>query len=225
MDDLVLQNIYVYPIKSLGGIELQQAEVEQTGLQYDRRWMLTDEKGNFLTQRKFAQMALLQTSIVKEGLVVSHKQQKLPPLTIPLNTTAGKEITVNIWDDTCTALEVSMEANRWFSDALKMPVKMVYMSDTTRRRVDNNYAMNNEIVSFADAYPLMIIGQSSLDELNSRLETPVLMNRFRPNLVFTGGVPFYEDSFDLFKIGNVSFKAVKPCYRCILTTINQEDGT
>jgi uncharacterized protein YcbX len=131
---------------------------------------------------------------------------------------------VSIWDDVCTALEVSAEANEWFSAALGRTMQLMYMPETTRRLVDNNYAYNNEIVSFADAYPLMIIGQSSLDDLNNRLETPILMNRFRPNLVFKGGMPYCEDSFNAFRVGEVTFNAVKPCSRCVLTTINQESG-
>jgi uncharacterized protein YcbX len=225
MEEPYLQDIYIYPVKSLGGISVTQAEVQQTGLQYDRRWMLTDIEGNFLSQRKFVQMAMLQVSLLPEGLLVSHKKGSPRPLTIPFDTSTGPEITVSIWDDTCTALEVSVAANEWFSQALGMPARLVYMPATTHRPVDTNYAGNNEIVSFADAYPLIIIGQSSLDELNSRLEHPILMNRFRPNLVFNGGAPFCEDSFGSFQIGNVSFNAVKPCSRCVLTTINQEDGS
>ncbi|GEO08923.1 MOSC domain-containing protein [Segetibacter aerophilus] len=224
MEDLFLQDIYIYPIKSLGGISLTQAEVLPTGLQYDRRWMLTDEKGNFLSQRAFAEMAMLQVSITSDGLLVSHKKRKLQPLTLPFDKHTGKEVTVKIWDDVCTALEVGMDANRWFSEALGMTARLVYMPDTTRRLVDNHYASNNEIVSFADAYPLLMIGQSSLDDLNKRLEIPVLMNRFRPNLVFCGAQPYAEDLFKEFRVGEVAFAAVKPCARCVLTTVNQEDG-
>lgn len=223
-DNLQLQEIYVYPIKSLGGIALQQAEVHPTGLQYDRRWMLTEAEGNFLSQRTFAQMAMLQVSFVQEGLMVSHKNGSLQPLLIPFNADTGRKLRVSIWDDVCTAVEVSPLANEWFSDALGMMTQLVYMPPSTQRLVDTTYAANNEMVSFADAYPVMMIGQSSLQDLNSRLEHPILMNRFRPNLVFSGGWPFCEDSFDLFQIGEVTFKAVKPCYRCVLTTINQETG-
>ena len=224
MENLFLQDIYIYPIKSLGGISLSQAEVQQRGLKYDRRWMLTDNNGNFLSQRTFAQMALLQVGIMQEGLMVSHKKGKMNSLTIPLNVATGKEVKVNIWEDSCTAVEVGVDADKWFSQALGMPCQLVYMPDTTQRPVDDDYAFNNEIVSFADAYPLMMIGQSSLDELNSRLASPIGMNRFRPNLVFNGGTPFCEDSFKEFHVGDIVFHAVKPCARCVMTTIDQEDG-
>lgn len=225
MEDLYLQDIYIYPIKSLGGISVPQAEVQQTGLQYDRRWMLCDKEGTFLSQRTFAQMAMLQVNIASEGLLITHKNGLLEPLLVAFDSNTAREVNVTIWDDACTALEVSDIANEWFSDALGMSAQLVYMPATTRRLVEADYSTNNEIVSFADAYPLMMIGQSSLDDLNSRLEKPVLMNRFRPNLVFSGGTPFCEDSFGSFQMGNVTFNAVKPCSRCILTTINQEDGS
>jgi uncharacterized protein YcbX len=225
MDDLYLQDIYIYPIKSLGGISLQQAEVQHTGLQYDRRWMLTDKAGNFLSQRSVAQMALLQVNIAQDGLVVNLKKKKLEVLTIPFNPATGREVTVTVWDDVCTALEVSAWANKWFSDALEREVRLVFMPATTNRWVDNTYASNNEIVSFADDFPLLMIGQSSLDELNSRLDFPVPMNRFRPNLVFKGGTPFCEDLFKEFMIGEVTFNVAKPCGRCVITTINQDDGS
>ena len=224
MTDYYLQDIYIYPVKSLGGIQLQQAEVQQTGLQYDRRWMLVDQEGTFLSQRTFAQMSALRVNLVNDELLVSHKKEMLEPLAIPTYTTTGNRVNVKIWDDVCMALEVSAVANEWFSQALGMSAQLVFMPEVVHRFVDKNYATNNEIVSFADAYPLMMIGQSSLDDLNLRLEQPILMNRFRPNLVFKGGTPFCEDEFASFKIGDVGFKAVKPCYRCVLTTINQENG-
>jgi uncharacterized protein YcbX len=224
MQDLVLQHVFIYPIKSLGGISLNQSEVEAKGLKHDRRWMLTDKGGQFLSQRKFPQMALLQVNLLSDGLTVNHKRGTLEPLKILFSSTTGKKLSVTIWDDDCTALEVGVEADNWFTQALGMPTQLVHMPETTKRLVDPNYATNNEIVSFADGYPMLLIGQSSLDDLNERLDTPVPMNRFRPNLVFSGGLPFCEDDFGEFKIGNVAFKAVKPCARCILTTINQEDG-
>jgi uncharacterized protein YcbX len=224
MNDLFLQDIYIYPIKSLGGIPLQQAEVQATGLQYDRRWMLTDENGNFLSQRAFPEMAMLQVSITSDGLLVRHKKGKFQPLTLPFYKHTGKEVRVTIWDDVCTALEVGMDANAWFTEALGMTVRLVYMPDTTQRLVDDRYASNSEIVSFADAYPILMIGQSSLDDLNKRLEVPVLMNRFRPNLVFRGGRPYAEDLFREFRVGDVAFAGVKPCSRCVLITVNQEEG-
>lgn len=224
MSDLYLSDIYIYPIKSLGGIRLEAAEVEARGLRHDRRWMLVDEKGRFLTQRQHAQMALLQVSLQQEGLLVWHKQEKLAPLHIPF---AGDEATkdaiqVTVWDDTVPALEVSPAISDWFSEALGMAARLVHMPSQSRRLVDTDYASNGEVVSFADGYPYLLIGQAALGDLNSRLELPVHMNQFRPSLVFRGGEPFAEDNWYEFTIGSQSFRAVKPCARCVVITINQE---
>ena len=224
VNNLYLQDIYIYPIKSLGGIRVPLAQVEQTGLQYDRRWMLIDETGGFLSQRTVPQMSMLQASITNELLIINDKRGLLPPFNIPFTITSGNEVTVRIWDDTCLALELNREADEWFSRAIGINARLVYMPFATKRFVDINYAANHEVVSFADAFPLMLIGQASLDDLNRRLDTPVLMNRFRPNLVFVGGDAFCEDSMKEFRIGEVKFDAVKPCSRCVLTTVNQEDG-
>jgi uncharacterized protein len=111
--------------------------------------------------------------------------------------------------------------DNWFSDVIGIKCHLVKMPESTNREVDNNYA-ENKTVSFADAFPFMIIGQASLDDLNSRMEVPLPMNRFRTNFVFTGGKPFEEDNWKKFKIGDVKFEAVKPCARCVITTTNQE---
>jgi len=223
MNDLYLSDIYIYPIKSLGGIRMQTAEVEARGLRYDRRWMLVDEKGDFLTQRQHAQMALLQVSLQQEGLKVHHKQGNLAPLHIPF-AAAGvprQELQVTVWDDTVPAEEVDPEISRWFTKALGMPARLVHMPPQSRRLVDTAYAAHGEIVSFADGYPYLIIGQAALDDLNSRLDQPVPMDQFRPTFVFRGGEPFAEDSWSDFTIGSQRFRAVKPCARCVVTTINQ----
>ncbi|MFT2007278.1 MOSC domain-containing protein [Pontibacter sp. 13R65] len=216
-----ISEINIYPIKSLGGVSLQRAQVEERGFRHDRRWMLIDADNNFLTQRQHAQMALLQVALQEQGLEISHKQGLLEPLLVPFGQTEGPALQVQIWDDTCTALEVSAAVSAWFTEALQMPARLVYMPSDSERKVDPNYAQENEIVGFADGYPFLLIGQASLNDLNSRLQEPVPMNRFRPNLVFTGAAPFAEDEFDSFKIGQISFRVSKPCARCIVTTIDQ----
>jgi uncharacterized protein YcbX len=224
MDAFYLSEINIYPIKSLGGISLQESQLEEKGLQYDRRWMLIDEEGTFITQRKHFELALLQVDIAAGRLVIAHKSDFSQTLSFPIEEHSGKPITVRIWDDTCSALEVSREVSDWFSDYLKMKVKLVRMPLEEKRKVDPRYASNDEIVSFSDGYPCLIIGQSSLNGLNERLADPVPMNRFRPNFVFTGGEAHIEDTFDNFYIGNIFFSAVKPCARCVLTTVDQQTG-
>ncbi len=212
--------LFIYPIKSLGGIPLTSALVTDRGLQHDRRWMLVDEKGQFMTQRQTPAMALLQVSLVPNGLLVRHRQTG-ESLHVPFSPESKQLVQVQVWDDACRAITVSDEADEWFSRHLEQACRLVFMPDDTRRPVDPDYAREQEITSFSDAYPFLIIGQSSLDDLNSRLQDPVPMDRFRPNIVFTGGQPFEEDEFHHFRINAVDFYGVKPCARCSVTTINQ----
>ncbi|MCC9168165.1 MOSC domain-containing protein [Pontibacter harenae] len=224
MASYILSELNIYPIKSLGGISLKEATVTAKGLEYDRRWMLVDATGNFLSQRQHAITTLLQVQLQEQGLLVTHKQGLFAPLHVPFQPESDKTFDVIVWDDTCQAIEVSAEATEWFSKVLQMPARLVYMPDNTQRKVDERYAFNDEVVSFADGYPFLMIGQSSLDDINSRLAAPIPMNRFRPNLVFTGGAPFEEDTWSEFNVGEAAFRVAKPCARCVVTTIDQETG-
>jgi uncharacterized protein YcbX len=201
---------------------MESVVVEERGLQYDRRWMLVDAQNHFLTQRKLAKMALFKVSIKKEGLEVTAPE--MPTLYIPFAPQTAEVISVRVWDDTCQAIVVSNKASLWFSKALQITCKLVYMPDDSLRPVDERYSGNNEIVSFADGYPFLLIGEASLADLNSRLSQPVSMNRFRPNLVINTTEPFAEDTWRSIRIGEATFHLVKPCARCILTTIDQQNG-
>jgi uncharacterized protein YcbX len=219
-----LSEIYIYPIKSLGGISLTEAIVEERGLQSDRRMMLVDKNGIFITQRDFPKLALLKTSISNDKLLVTHSPTN-NSITLPLKPEEDNSVSkVIIWDDECIAVKVSDEADEFFSDAVGINCSLVYMPDKERRIVDRQkkYVEDEHIVSFADGYPFLIIGQSSLDELNKRLEEPIPINRFRPNFVFTGGEAFEEDNWKDFTIGEIKFRAVKPCARCVITTTDQQ---
>jgi uncharacterized protein YcbX len=220
---LTLSEIYIYPIKSLGGISLQTSKIEERGLQYDRRWMLVDTNNKFITQRTFPQMALLGVKLKQYGLKIYHKNQPNENIIIPFYS-KGKTTTVTVWNDECITTEVSEEINKWFSDKLKLKCKLVYMPDTTERNVDKKYVNEKKLTGFSDGYPFLIIGQSSLDLLNTKLKQKIPINRFRPNFVFTGGKPHEEDTWEKIKIGNAIFEIVKPCSRCILTTVNQDTG-
>lgn len=218
---LTLSEINIYPIKSLGGISLQSSEVEERGLKYDRRWVLADESNTFFTQRDFPEMALIKVAVEQEGLKLQHKTKNMKPLFVPFNFEHSKKDKVVIWDDTVVGEFYNQTIDEWFSDILGINCRLVKMPESTKRIVDKTYA-ENKTVSFADAYPYMIIGRSSLDDLNSRMEKPLPMNRFRTNFVFTGGKPFEEDNWGKFKLGNVIFQAIKPCARCVITTTDQE---
>jgi len=218
---LKLSEIFIYPIKSLGGISLDSAIVEERGLKYDRRFLLVDENKTFMTQRDFPQMALLKPSFGENGFDIFNKKDNSSTF-IPFETYSTEIRKVQVWDDFCNAVHVNKDLDTWFSNALDLKCSLVYMPNDERRIVEKNYIEEDHIVSFADAYPFLIIGQASLDDLNSRLETPLPINRFRPNFVFTGGKPYEEDNWKDFKIGDAKFKAVKPCARCVITTTNQE---
>lgn len=221
MADLTLTEIYIYPIKSLGGISLDSSFAGNRGLKHDRRYLLVDENGMFLTQRDIPQMALLKLSFTENGFKVLNIGDN-SFITIPLESEGIEKVDVKIWDDVCSSLRVDNKLDDWFSDILKIKCSLVYMPDEEQRMVEKKYLDENHIVSFADAYPYLIIGQSSLDDLNSRLENPLPMNRFRPNLVFSGGNSYEEDNWKSFKIGEVHLKAVKPCARCMITTTDQQ---
>ena len=219
-----LQEIHIYPIKSLGGIRLKEAKVEIRGLQWDRRWMLVDNNGLFMSQRTFHQMALLQVGIESHGLKVSHKKHPKLNHYIPFEPKTDELIPVTIWEDTVIGQVVSPISNRWFSQVLGAPCQLVFMPQNTERHIQEKYQVNNESVSFADAMPFLLIGQKSLDDLNQKLSSPLPMNRFRPNFVVSGGKAFQEDQWDRVKIGECIFKVTKPCARCVLTTVDQATG-
>jgi uncharacterized protein YcbX len=221
---LSISHLYVYPIKSLGGIELTEARLTDRGIEHDRRWMLVDENNRFLTQREFPQMALLRTAIHANELTVYEKGNEADTIRVNLYPTETATLRVQVWDDVVEAIVMEDEINQWFSAKLNRVCKLVYMPDASQRKVDADYALNNELTGFSDAFPVLMIGQASLDDLNSRLTTAVPMNRFRPNIVFTGGTAFEEDTMQHFRINGIDLYAVKPCARCVVTTTDQETG-
>ncbi|WP_186756090.1 MOSC domain-containing protein [Echinicola salinicaeni] len=219
-----IQDIYIYPIKSLGGIRLQESEVLTKGFKWDRRWMLVDEQGTFLSQRSLHHMALLQVDLQENGLKVFHKTKQDQYINIPFTPETDDFIQVQVWGDSLLGQIVSTKANQWFSEVLNINCQLIFMPEDSFRPIEEKYSVDNETVSFADAMPYLLIGQGSLDDLNSRLENPVPMERFRPNLVFSGGKAFQEDDWSNIQIGDCSFKITKPCARCVLTTVDQNTG-
>ncbi|MEL6695574.1 MAG: MOSC N-terminal beta barrel domain-containing protein [Bacteroidota bacterium] len=219
-----LTGIYCYPIKSLGGIALAETEVNERGIAYDRRWMLVDPDGQFLTQRSSTELALFSVDFESDHLRIDHRMSRSAPLWVPLHPTEGTPMTVQVWDDRVEAIQCGTEADTWFSQLLRRPVHLVYMPDQSPRQIDPAYAPDGANVSFADGYPILILGEATLADLNDRLDTPVPMNRFRPNLVFEGGHAGDEDSFDEVQIGAAVLKGTKPCARCQVITINQDTG-
>ncbi|MBS1506154.1 MAG: MOSC domain-containing protein [Bacteroidetes bacterium] len=226
MSKLVLTEIWIYPIKSLGGIRLRSAQVFEKGLKNDRRWMLIDRDNNFLTQRVHHSMALFTWSETNGQWSIHFKSDSIafPFLTSGKQTTTHPLVKAKIWDDEVEVFEVSKEYSQWFSEKLNIDCRLVSFPEENLRPVDANYQINRENVSLADAYPFLIIGEESLADLNHRLNEPVPMNRFRPNFVFSGGDAYAEDHWKNFSIGKNKFAAVKRCARCVLTTVNQNTG-
>lgn len=224
MKELRLTEIWIYPVKSLGGIPLTSAKVMGKGLEFDRRWMLIDENNIFMTQRIYPQMAMFKLSLSGTEINVA-KKSATKNQSISFRTDSapiGEKIRAKIWDDDVDVFEVDQSLSKWFSDHLQLSCRLVSFPEQNPRPVDPKYQVNNEHVSLADAYPFLIIGQSSLDDLNSRLDEAVPMNRFRPTFVFTGGEPYEEDTWRNITIGENKFIGVKPCARCVLTTVNQD---
>jgi hypothetical protein len=220
--EAVLRSIYVYPVKSLKGIALEEARVERRGLQYDRRWMLVDRSNAFITQRERPRMAMISVRPEAEGLRAS--AGGMEDLLIPYEPENGERVRVKIWRSVCEALLVGRAVDEWFSRFLQVPCRLVYMPDDVRRAVNPVYAVNRSIVSFADGYPFHVVGEATLADLNERLDEPVPMNRFRPNFVLSGASAFAEDDWKRIRIGDTLFHVVKPCDRCVITTTDQEKG-
>jgi uncharacterized protein YcbX len=224
---LQLSEIWIYPVKSLGGIKLQKAHVTDRGLEHDRRWLLIDENGMFLSQREHPELALFQPEITGDFLKITHRVQ-LETIQFPLQQSfseAETKIDVTVWEDSIQAYEVDSVVSDWFSRLLGFSARLVYMPEESHRKVEAEYAVTEaDINSFSDGYPFLLIGQSSLDDLNSRLKEALPMNRFRPNFVFTGGEAYEEESWKEFTIGELTFFGVKPCGRCVMTTVDQEKG-
>lgn len=220
-----ITQLHIYPVKSLAGISLTSALAGERGFQHDRRWMLINEQNQFLTQRRIGELALLETAINGDTLVIRHRlRQELGSLQVPLQSDGYESLDVQIWDDVCRALAISKTADEWLSTALERPIRMVYLPDNSPRPVEPERIKMPMNVGFADGYPYLLLGESSLADLNARLSEPVPMNRFRPNIVFAGAAPYQEDSWNDLLIGGVPFRAVRPCGRCVLTTTDQNTG-
>lgn len=221
---LQVSQLHIYPVKSLMGIRVKNAKVEQRGLQYDRRWMLVDISNKFISQRQENKLVFMQTAI-NDGQLIIKDRRSGEAYSLPLEPDLYKDkIKVKVWNDEVEAYELSIEANEWFSDILDKDIKLVYMPDEVKRPIAPEWGLNDEHVSFADELPLLIIGEASLNDLNSRLKEPINVERFRPNIVISGGDPYEEFSWKDLRIGEYEYRGVKPCNRCITATIDPVTG-
>lgn len=217
-----VSEIWIHPIKSCRGIPVEHARLERRGLADDRRYMLVDPSGRFVTQREEHRLALVAVTLQPDTLELAAPD--LPTLAVPRRPARGERTTVSVWRSECDAL-VEPQGSAWFSRLLGRPLRLVYMPDDVERGVSPARARPGDIVSFADGYPLLLISQASLDDLNARLETPIEIRRFRPNIVISGCAPFAEDEPARLRIGAVELRNVKPCARCVITTVDPETAT
>jgi uncharacterized protein len=217
-----LSSVHVYPIKSCGGTAVEEWEVDERGLRHDRRWMLVDENGRFLSQRRHPRMAQIGVRIEADRLAVS--APGMPSLQVPFDLPRGGRMLASVWDDLVGTLPVGEEADRWFGEFLGVRCRLVHLPDESVRGVDPEYGGAGDQVGLVDGFPFLLISEGSLGDLNARLERSLPMNRFRPNLVVAGCEPFAEDGWRTVRIGAVSLRVVKPCARCAITTVDQESA-
>ncbi len=218
----VLSQLNIYPLKSTCGIPLKKSSIFQRGLENDRRWMVVDDFGQFVTQRTNPSMALIRTEIVRQTLTLNAPQ--MSELILPLSPTEGKSQEVEVWGDHCEAWSTNPQSRLWISEYLNKGCNIVFMPDHSIRIVDPNYAPTKNLVSFSDGYPFLLISESSLSHLNNLLPKSITMKRFRPNLVVKNTKPYEEDNWQKIKIGECEFQIVKPCSRCSLITVDPATG-
>jgi len=216
-----ISHLYIYPIKGLSGVSLKESYVTTRGLKHDRRWMLIDENNQFISQRSFPNLCLFKIKLDEASFVISYHANKI---SVPLEINNGKNIAVKIWNDEVDALLADDFINEFFSEQLRINCRLVFMPANTFRAVDENFVSKQTPVSFADGYPILLIGQESLNLLNTKLDEPVAMDRFRPNIVFNGGEAHAEDLMEKFNISYVELQGVKCCARCQVPGINQQTG-
>ncbi len=216
-----VSGIYIYPIKSCGGISLSTCQVTRRGLADDRRWMLVDPRGEFLTQRTLPRMSLIRTEIYQGNFQVT--APGLAAFSLP-NKPKGKTIHVNVWGDVGHAVDSGDETAKWFTRFLETPCRLVYQPQNEIREIHEGIEPERNTVSYADRYPLLVLSEASLSDLNSRLKNKIGMERFRPNIVVSGTRPFDEDDWHVITINDVKLEIHKSCIRCTIPTVNPQTG-
>jgi uncharacterized protein len=214
--------IHIYPVKSAGGISLEEVRLDALGAALDRRWMVVDGDGTFLTQRRLPRMSRIQPRLTPDALELH--APGMPPLQVPVGVGQGERRDVVVWEARLAGERVSPQADAWVSSVLGVPAHLVrFDEDRVIRPVDPAYAPGAR-VGFADGYPLLLLSRGSMDELNRRLDEPVGVERFRPNLVVEGVAPHQEDRWRRLQVGGVRFAVVKPCRRCSIPAVDPTTG-
>jgi uncharacterized protein YcbX len=225
---ITITAVYTYPVKSCGALRHEAQALDARGLRYDRRWMVVTAEGHFVTARDAPRLLLVQPEITADALLLHMAGQSA--LSVPLEQDVrGRRRTVEVWGDRVAAVDEGEEAAAWFSRVVGQPVRLVSIADDFSRVIDTEYLTQPTETGFADGYPMLLISEASLDALNERLaakgEKPVPMSRFRPNVVVSGTAPFVEDTWRRVRLGDVPCEVVKPCKRCVITTLDPQTGT
>jgi len=216
-----VKDILIYPIKSLPPIRIERGYAKKRGLKIDRRWMLVDAEHKFITQRNHPILTQISIQLTPKQILLSYNNDSL---SVPFKLKNHNTYQVEVWDHIVEAHEVSAQVNNWFTKILGIETKLVKMDKSSKRVKKFLRAPWKSKVSFADGYPYLIIGTASLELLNSKLEHPVNMDRFRGNIIADTDIAHEEDSWDTIIIGSAVFKLIKPCTRCKVITIDQQSG-
>lgn len=219
---MTLRAIAVYPVKSGGAVCPDGTLVEASGLLHDRRWMVVDPDGRFLTRRDVPALARLRVTAVDDGWRLSFGTPD--DALLPRSADDGAACTVTVWEETMQAREGPPGVSGWLSRRLGRAVRLVHAGDADLRPVDPAYAQPGDRVGFADGFPLLLVNERSVDELSRRTGRGLSHRRFRPNLVVDGGTPFAEDGWAAVRIGGVDFDVVKPCARCVVVDQDPDSG-
>lgn len=221
--DYKITQIFIYPIKGLAGVEVTEAQVMHRGLEHDRRMMLIDENGLFLSQRTIPELALFKMKIVKDGYEIDYKNQVF---NINLNDKMGKGLEVTVWDDDLTCHEVSEASSAWFCQMTGKKLRLVTMTDASKRVKELKISPYQSDVSLADGYPFLLLGSASMEELNTRIGKAIAIERFRANIVISTNEAHEEDKpMDLYNKNGVQFRVINPCARCQVVSIDPQDAT
>lgn len=219
---MTISELWIYPIKGLAGVSVQSAAISSRGLVGDRRFMLVDEQSRFITQRTHPELTQFQVAVEDGKVAISHSE--CGSIRFSLTPQSGPAVPVVVWQDEVSAVVASSEVNDFFSTALKQPVRLVGMPESSTRQIDLSFSDPGQWVSFADGYPILVLGTASIEELNSRLDQPVPLNRFRANVLVSGAQPWEEDSWTCLSFENTHLDLVKPCARCIVIRTDQRTG-
>lgn len=223
---ITVASLHVYPVKGLKGVELSEARCTERGIEHDRRWMVVDREGEFLSQREHPKMATVWTDLEDGALILSAPD--CDAVEVPIERDRPAPLKVRVWNSVCDAAPASQAADAWLSDYLGLECRLVFMPDRSRRYSNPAFAGEGKEVGFADGYAYLVTGEASLADLNARLAAnghPALpMNRFRPNIVVRGAAAFAEDGWRNIRVGEAVLRAAKPCGRCQVTTTDQATG-